>query len=567
MPLPSQAILVGNLESAVCRVLPEITESLSQSPRSTGANPLAGDDPSSPDFTGLLDSRLLQVESFLAELTSSSVQEVVTIGCDALSWPRAVADGTAFPPAVRCLSLASTDPADISTRVRAAAFPESVFLLPDIPGKFLESQNVFQYLYDSLIKLGIAAPGRRFVSFCRENSYRDTQAAEYRFRMNFRWARKALSPLSPFSSFGLLQAALAGINPREYVADTLAMRAACGRASGIARNPAQELAAVLLAARREGRCGILFLASPSLLHFARHICHRFAAEPSASILDFAVACGELRGGQAPRNNNDWLTVFLRSETDSFPSPAELAAAKPPAEPLVDCVLSSPAQAGAEYCKWSHAISLACAAQPLASTTAHAQFRHDPQARAGELLDAWRRGNDSGYSVPRLFEAGVELHVAGAFRHQISNRNLPAALQSFFQSCREGLHLELLAFLPRIEPCGESVRGLRENLESSLGLPVQLFHGSFCQPEFRRFAPGANFPGRFLVLTAAAAEDLPIPSAGYTFGQLQMARALAETESLAQRDLPVVRLHFPQGAEAGLLALSAALAQALPHAAG
>ena len=69
-------------------------------------------------------------------------------------------------------------------------------------------------------------------------------------------------------------------------------------------------------------------------------------------------------------------------------------------------------------------------------------------------------------------------------------------------------------------------------------------------------------GIFLVITSAPAEDQAIPRAKYTFGQLQLAQALGDLESLVRRDKPVLRLHLAQGAQAGLAELLKIVDQAL-----
>jgi hypothetical protein len=54
-----------------------------------------------------------------------------------------------------------------------------------------------------------------------------------------------------------------------------------------------------------------------------------------------------------------------------------------------------------------------------------------------------------------------------------------------------------------------------------------------------------------MLTSASTADIAIPGAGYTFGQLQMALALADFESLEVHRKLAMRLHFTQGLEQGL----------------
>jgi glucose-6-phosphate isomerase len=57
-----------------------------------------------------------------------------------------------------------------------------------------------------------------------------------------------------------------------------------------------------------------------------------------------------------------------------------------------------------------------------------------------------------------------------------------------------------------------------------------------------------------MLTGEANEDIAIPGAGYTFGQLLLALALGDFESLARRKKLVLRLHLTQGIERGLAQL-------------
>jgi len=55
-----------------------------------------------------------------------------------------------------------------------------------------------------------------------------------------------------------------------------------------------------------------------------------------------------------------------------------------------------------------------------------------------------------------------------------------------------------------------------------------------------------------MLTSEPTADVAIPGAGYTFGQLQMALALADFESFEARRKLAMRLHLTQGLEQGLI---------------
>jgi hypothetical protein len=69
--------------------------------------------------------------------------------------------------------------------------------------------------------------------------------------------------------------------------------------------------------------------------------------------------------------------------------------------------------------------------------------------------------------------------------------------------------------------------------------------------FEQVFKGGPSTGLFLILTSEPGEDIGIPGAGYTFGQLQLALALSDFESLELRRMRVVQLHCTQGLERGL----------------
>jgi hypothetical protein len=76
--------------------------------------------------------------------------------------------------------------------------------------------------------------------------------------------------------------------------------------------------------------------------------------------------------------------------------------------------------------------------------------------------------------------------------------------------------------------------------------------------FEQVYKGGPDKGLFLMLTSETTADVAIPGAAYTFGQLQMALALADFESLETRRKLAMRLQLTQGLEAGLAEIEQAI---------
>jgi len=59
----------------------------------------------------------------------------------------------------------------------------------------------------------------------------------------------------------------------------------------------------------------------------------------------------------------------------------------------------------------------------------------------------------------------------------------------------------------------------------------------------QFHKGGQQNGAFIVITGESDSDIKIPNKDYTFSQLIMAQALADIESISERSLPLIRIHF------------------------
>ena len=133
-------------------------------------------------------------------------------------------------------------------------------------------------------------------------------------------------------------------------------------------------------------------------------------------------------------------------------------------------------------------------------------------------------------------------------------NLSEALRTFFDARKPDGYLAVITFAGGKPSTDAALGRLREKLESKLGIPVLLSSGPRYLRYFEQVYKGGPPKGLFLIITSEATEDLAIPGAGYTFGQLQLALALSDFESLESRRKMAVRLHLTRGLEQGLAEL-------------
>jgi hypothetical protein len=109
--------------------------------------------------------------------------------------------------------------------------------------------------------------------------------------------------------------------------------------------------------------------------------------------------------------------------------------------------------------------------------------------------------------------------------------------------------------------------IREEIGSRLAIPVLLNAGRRCLHYFGQVYMSGPSKGLFLILTGEPGQDVAIPGARYTFGQLQLALALGDLDALESRQKLVIRLHLTRSVEQGLTDVEQVIQQALGNTRG
>jgi transaldolase/glucose-6-phosphate isomerase len=229
-------------------------------------------------------------------------------------------------------------------------------------------------------------------------------------------------------------------------------------------------------------------------------------------------------------------------------------------PMVTIELNGPEELAVELFKWEIATALACS--QLAVDPFHDPDIRESRSRTVQILGQIATKRQSPALATRAREGEIELYAEGETRQQISTLNMTEALRTFFGLRHPQGYIALLPFVGSGEAQKIVFRRIRERLESTLGVPVLVTPGPSYLHTIGQVYQDGPAKGLFLLLTASPATDLAIPGADYSFGQLQLALAQGDFESLGRRRRPVIRLHLSCGAEQGLIQLETILNNAL-----
>jgi len=437
---------------------------------------------------------------------------------------------------------------------------KTLFIFASKSGKHIDAHSLLLYFLERLRIAGVPSPERHFVILAEENSYLGELSGEYGFIDSFFDPPGIHGRFSSLIHFNFFLATLCRLDPVDLLARTTAMRDACGPSAPRDANSAVLLAAFLAAAEIEGLDRLCFFTTDALNPVARRIGSLVGATTGKEGQGIIPIFGRPLYGLAMLRKGCFVAI-LKMAADENPELRkrgdELLHA---GVPTLTIELNGPEELAAELFKWEIATALACSL--LETNPFHDPDIRESRARTVEILEQMATKRQSPAPTVRVREGEVELYAEGETRQQISTLNMTEALRTFFALRHLQGYVALLPFLSYGETQKTIFRRICERLESTLGLPVLLTPGPRYLHSLGQLYLGGPAKGLFLLLTAAATKDLPIPGAHYSFGQLQLALALGDFESLGRRRRPVIRLHLTGGAESGLPQLETIINSAL-----
>ncbi len=502
------------------------------------------------------------LRDFAADVERDGLRDIVLLGMGGSSFAPEVFALT--HPAVaekRFFVLDSTNPQSIRRVEQDIELDRTLFVVASKSGQTIETISQFLYFLDRLKTAGVKPVGQHFAAITDDNSYFDLLGPQYHFRKTFLNFDDIGGRYSALSYFGLVPAVLRGVNLEKQLDGAMEMREACGPGARES-NPAMELGALLGAGEAQGHETLVLLATEGLVPLSNWIEQLVAESTGKQRRGIVPVAGEVPLTPGVFEEGCIVTT-LKFEGEAGDALDDLVGGlRAKGVPLVEMRVRGPDDLGAEFFRWEAATVVAAAVMGVNPfDEPNVQESKDRTAR---LLEELEKKGELPSATVRVAESGIDLYAEGITRQRISTRRLADALQTFLESRRPDDYVAVLAFVDRNDENRRLLGGIRERLAGALHAPVLLGWGPRYLHSAGQLYQGGPPKGVFLMITAAHAEDLPIPGARYTFGQLQMTQALGDLESLQKREKPVLRLHLTEGTAAGLARLSSVLDRALEN---
>jgi transaldolase/glucose-6-phosphate isomerase len=479
------------------------------------------------------------LRALAAEVRSDGFTAALLLGMGGSSLAAEVYSLT-FPKTADSLNLLildSTDPAQILAADHAFPPETTLYIVSSKSGDTAEPNALFDYFWERA-----GQDGKHFVAITDPGTSLEDLAKARGFRKTFLADPNVGGRYSALTAFGLLPAALLGIDLERLLDRAGWMARQCAANIAAARNPGLVLGAVLGQATLDGRDKLTFIADDGVAPLGAWLEQLVAESSGKQGKGILPVEGEPLGDPADYGN-DRLFVYLRRDGKYEDAVKGLQAAGHPA--LVFDIPNA-YDLGAEFYRWEAATATACA---IIYVNAFDQPDvQDSKKRTEDKITAYRQNRKLDEGNPAWEVDGVRAFSPGA----VTGKDLAEVLKAFLSQARKGdygsrlryHYVAINAYLPRNPEMAEALQKLRLAIRKRTGYATTVGFGPRFLHSTGQLHKGGPATGLFLQITAGPGEDIEIPAQGMTFGVLERAQAFGDYEALAARGRRILRVHLP-----------------------
>ncbi len=439
--------------------------------------------------------------------------------------------------------LDSTHPAAIKSVEAKIDLGRTLFLVSSKSGTTTETNSFFYYFWDKLKQLK-PQPGENFVAITDPGTPLEKLAGERNFRAVFTAPEDVGGRYSALTVFGLVPAALIGLDVADMLKRARHMSQACGDSVPEPENPGLVLGAALAELTLAKRDKITFLCSPSLTAFPAWTEQLIAESTGKDRKGIVPVAGE-KLGAPEKYGADRVFVYLRHESDeNHELDRQVAALEANGHPVIRIEIIEKTDLGQEFFRWELAVATAGAALGI-----HPFNQPDVQLAKDLAKKMMSEARDGKKKSSKLKEEVSSSDDNGALQEAIS---------SWTSKAKPRDYVSVQAYLNPIPEHDAALQSICESLRDRLGTATTLGYGPRFLHSTGQLHKGGPNTVLVLQIVDQPSEDVPVPETDYTFGTLIEAQALGDFTALKQRRRRALRVNLGTDTKGGLERLAEAL---------
>jgi transaldolase/glucose-6-phosphate isomerase len=412
-----------------------------------------------------------------------------------------------IPGGMRLHVLDSTDPGAVLATERAVELDKTLFVVSSKSGGTIETLSHMRYFFERS-----GGDGSRFCAVTDPGSPLAELARERGFRRVFENDPEIGGRYSVLSYFGLVPAALAGVNVEAMLHQAQVAEQNCAQYDAPRSNSGIWLGCVMGELSEQGRDKLTFAVSEPISSFGLWVEQLIAESTGKEGKGILPVAGEPLG-DPDVYGDDRVFAYLRNEDEP--------------DDELDAKIDALGRAGHP----TATLGVSGGAGDLGRIFFFAEFA---TAVAGWVLGI------NPFDQPNVQEA--KDNTARILEQGLPELD-PGSLDELLERAAPPHYIAVTAFAPPSAELDEAVTELRARLLERTGCATTFGYGPRYLHSTGQYHKGGPPNGLFIQLHQPAEEDVEIPEAGYSFEHLKTAQALGDMQTLREHGLTVVRIEI------------------------
>ena len=477
------------------------------------------------DAGEFLRPHLHDLRSFAAQIRSEGYQDVVLLGMGGSCLGPEVLRCAFVPRAgfPRLTVLDSTVPEQVAAVASSINSARTLFIVSSKSGGTIETLSFYHYfraLTEAATPAGTA--GRNFVAITDAATPLERLGRESDFRRVFLNPEDIGGRYSVLSWFGMLPAALIGIDVERLLESGASMRRRC-LGDDASENPGLRLGTLLGAMALAGRDKVSLITPPPTECFGLWVEQMIAESLGKEGRGIVPVAGEpLLTPDA--YGDDRLFIYLRTPgSDATDAAASLLADA--GHPALRLELTDSYDLGAEFFRWEYATAVAGAMLDVHPfDQPDVQFAKD---NTDGLLEGFLRSGE------------------------LPQRPPTGSLSALLSQAKSGDYLAIACYLPMTAETDSLLGELRAKVMRRHCIATTAGYGPRYLHSTGQLHKGGPESGLYLQLTMNCHQPLPIPGQSYGFDILASAQAIGDYQALSSLGGRLITINLGDDPETGL----------------
>jgi transaldolase / glucose-6-phosphate isomerase len=462
--------------------------------------------------------------------------------------------------------LDSTDPAQVKSFEHQIDIANTLFIVSSKSGTTLEP-NIFKQFFFERTKHAVGGPqaGKHFIAITDPGSKMQQVAEGDKFRHIFFGRPSIGGRYSALSNFGMVPAAVLGLDTKKFLDHAAAMAKACGPDVSIEGNSGAMLGIILGSAAVSGRDKVTIITSPGISDLGAWL-EQLLAESTGKIGRGIIPVDREELAAPELYGNDRLFAYVRLDSGADAAQdAKVAALEKAGQPVVRLAMPDIYHLGAEFFRWE--IATAVAGSIIGINAFNQPDVEASKIATKSLTSEYEAKGSLPPETPVLEDSGIKLFTDAKNAAELAktaggDKSLAGYLKAHLGRIKTGDYFAVLAYIQMNAEHEKNLQAIRILVRDKKHVATVLGFGPrFLHSTGQAYKGGPN-SGVFLQITCDDSVELPVPGQKYTFGVVKAAQARGDFQVLAERGRRALRVHLSKDVRAGLATLLATVQKSI-----